>query len=67
MSLVGPRPMPPYEASLKGEEGESRRTEVRPGLTGPEQINYFLHGPHSLREGAGWMRITCASAHSLRI
>lgn len=53
MSLVGPRPMPPSEvAALKKEVGESGRTGVRPGLTGPGQINYFLRGQHSLREGS---------------
>ena len=31
-------------------KGEARRTDLRPGLTGPMQINYFLRGPHSLRE-----------------
>ncbi len=52
MSLVGPRPMSPYEAAALTEEGESGRTEVRPGLTGPGQIHYFLRGPHSILEGS---------------
>jgi lipopolysaccharide/colanic/teichoic acid biosynthesis glycosyltransferase len=49
--LVGPRPISPYEvAAMKEEERESGRTEVRPGLTGPGQIHYFLRGPHSIWE-----------------
>ncbi len=36
LSLVGPRPISPYEvAAMKEEDRESGRTEVRPGLTGP--------------------------------
>jgi lipopolysaccharide/colanic/teichoic acid biosynthesis glycosyltransferase len=50
MSLVGPRPMTPAEgAALKEGEGESGRTELRPGLTGPGQINSFRR-QHSLWE-----------------
>lgn len=38
MSLVGPRPMLPFEAELFGEWAQ-RRFEVKPGLTGLWQVN----------------------------
>lgn len=38
MSLVGPRPKIPHEASLY-EERESRYLTIRPGLTGPMQVS----------------------------
>ncbi len=50
MSLVGPRPMLPNEVAALKEEGELGRTEVRPGLTGPRQIQNF-RGPYTVDEG----------------
>ena len=38
MSLVGPRPKIPNEASMY-EERESRYLSIRPGLTGPMQVS----------------------------
>ena len=39
MSLVGPRPLPPHVASLLDAEHRRVRASVRPGLTGPYQVN----------------------------
>ena len=39
MSLVGPRPIHPSEAAALTLEWQGRRTDLRPGLTGPWQIS----------------------------
>jgi lipopolysaccharide/colanic/teichoic acid biosynthesis glycosyltransferase len=54
MSLVGPSPLHPSEREeVSGREDESMPTDLRPGLTGPWQIDYFVRGHHSFRRRAG--------------
>jgi lipopolysaccharide/colanic/teichoic acid biosynthesis glycosyltransferase len=51
MSLVGPRPLPTYEASrIKG--GQRRRLAMRPGMTGLWQVS----GRNSV-DFEGWMQL----------
>lgn len=52
MSLVGPRPLLPGEVTASKKEDESARIDVRPGLTGPGQIDDFVRWPETLREGS---------------
>jgi lipopolysaccharide/colanic/teichoic acid biosynthesis glycosyltransferase len=52
MSLVGPRLRHSSESEAFHQEGDSGRTDLRPGLTGPGQINNFPHGPRSRGEEA---------------
>ena len=45
MSLVGPRPLPPFQAA--GEDADlNRRHSLRPGLTGPWQVDARGDGRH---------------------
>jgi lipopolysaccharide/colanic/teichoic acid biosynthesis glycosyltransferase len=52
MSLVGPRPLLPGEAAASKGEVESARIDVRPGLTGPGQIDDLVRGHQALRAGS---------------
>jgi lipopolysaccharide/colanic/teichoic acid biosynthesis glycosyltransferase len=45
MSLVGPRPLVLAEHASLSEEWQSRRADLRPGLTGPWQISGRSHIP----------------------
>jgi exopolysaccharide biosynthesis polyprenyl glycosylphosphotransferase len=45
MSLVGPRPLVLAEHASLNEDWQSRRTDLRPGLTGPWQISGRSHIP----------------------
>ena len=45
MSLVGPRPIHPTEAAALTLDWQDRRTDLRPGLTGPWQIAGRSHIP----------------------
>jgi exopolysaccharide biosynthesis polyprenyl glycosylphosphotransferase len=45
MSLVGPRPIHPSEAAALTRDWQGRRTDLRPGLTGPWQIAGRSHIP----------------------
>jgi lipopolysaccharide/colanic/teichoic acid biosynthesis glycosyltransferase len=53
MSLVGPPATHPAEREeVPSQEDNLTRTDLRPGLTGPWQIDNFAHGPHSVRRRA---------------
>ena len=60
MSLVGPRPIVAAEADALTESWQSRRSDLRPGLTGPWQIQGRSHIPFDERLAldyqyvAGW-------------
>jgi len=60
MSLVGPRPIVAAEADALTESWQSRRSDLRPGLTGPWQISGRSHIPFDERLAldyqyvAGW-------------
>ena len=45
MSLVGPRPLVLAEHAALSEDWQSRRADLRPGLTGPWQISGRSHIP----------------------
>ena len=45
MSLVGPRPLVPAEQAALSEDWQTRRADLRPGLTGPWQISGRSHIP----------------------
>ncbi|HEX6020901.1 MAG TPA: sugar transferase [Solirubrobacter sp.] len=45
MSLVGPRPLVLAEHAALSEEWQSRRADLRPGLTGPWQVSGRSHIP----------------------
>jgi lipopolysaccharide/colanic/teichoic acid biosynthesis glycosyltransferase len=50
MSLVGPPATHPAEREeVPSQEDNPTRTDLRPGLTGPWQIDNFAQGPHSVR------------------
>ena len=60
MSLVGPRPLVAAEADALTEDWQARRSDLRPGLTGPWQISGRSHIPFEERLAldyqyvAGW-------------
>jgi lipopolysaccharide/colanic/teichoic acid biosynthesis glycosyltransferase len=45
MSMVGPRPLVLAEAAALTHEWQSRRADLRPGLTGPWQVSGRSHIP----------------------
>ena len=45
MSLVGPRPLVLAEHAALSEDWQSRRSDLRPGLTGPWQVSGRSHIP----------------------
>jgi lipopolysaccharide/colanic/teichoic acid biosynthesis glycosyltransferase len=56
MSIVGPRPLPDYEAARFGDDAHRRRQSMRPGLTCLWQVN----GRNDIVDFAEWVRLDLA-------